>query len=755
VKNNKLSMLCFSLAIIILLTGVIFTQEAEKQEITKAAEAWLEKFIESDQSALYKGIDYSLADYDTSIFEVREKSSENILSYVVDLNPEGFIIMSADKRINPVMGYSLTSEFSRTESPYNVLLYLIRLDMSRRMSALKQGIYKRTVEKKSQRLWNELLNKNYDNSTVSSKKTYSTSADVGPLLTTVWGQGTAGGENVFNLYTPNNWVSGCVSTALAQILKYYNWPVRGAGSHSYLEDDAGILSADFENTVYGWDNMLDDYSGESTQNQREAAGLLVYHAGVSTEMDYSEDGSSASTRVAAESLNEYFRTTGKYVSSELSGFHELLKTNMLQSRPAILSIKDSTTEGSGHAVVSDGYQESTGFYHLNFGWQGSGDSWYDLASEINAESYIFNAVNGAIVDIVPNPMFNTSADTTTFGTYTVAWGVSTKLNADYYELDEGIRDNQPARFFDGAENGTENWTIAGNWEASGENPQSGSYAFRGFLASSNIFDTHTITLDKSFYVTDSTDLVFSWMSLYFDGGKASLEVSTDGLTWDYLKSYSQIDPQGTPQWHLETGIDLSAYTSKHIFIRFAVQYVQGESYYDGSEYSSIGFFVDQFILEETLPVTWSTLDNLLAAASYDISGKSTGTCYYRVRAFRDNAWWGWSNVFEHTVSGATPVGFTAESPERFRLHQNYPNPFNPETVITYELPVSSHVRITVYNILGQHVKTLLDEDKPAGYYKITWDGTDERGMKVTSGVYFYRIRTDNGFNTANKMVLMR
>jgi hypothetical protein len=88
-------------------------------------------------------------------------------------------------------------------------------------------------------------------------------------------------------------------------------------------------------------------------------------------------------------------------------------------------------------------------------------------------------------------------------------------------------------------------------------------------------------------------------------------------------------------------------------------------------------------------------------------------------------------------------------PTEFRLSQNYPNPFNPNTVIGYQLPVSSNVTLKIYDVLGNEVATLVDEYKPAGKYEVEFDASS-----LTSGVYFYTLRTENFFQT-NKMILMK
>jgi hypothetical protein len=81
-------------------------------------------------------------------------------------------------------------------------------------------------------------------------------------------------------------------------------------------------------------------------------------------------------------------------------------------------------------------------------------------------------------------------------------------------------------------------------------------------------------------------------------------------------------------------------------------------------------------------------------------------------------------------------------PARLDLSQNYPNPFNPSTVIAFSLPRAGHVRLDVFNLLGQKVRTVVSHDYPAGNHRVIWDGTDDDGHKVSSGVYFYRL--DNG-----------
>jgi hypothetical protein len=95
-----------------------------------------------------------------------------------------------------------------------------------------------------------------------------------------------------------------------------------------------------------------------------------------------------------------------------------------------------------------------------------------------------------------------------------------------------------------------------------------------------------------------------------------------------------------------------------------------------------------------------------------------------------------------------------ELPEGFELLQNYPNPFNPQTEIAYTLPEGSNVKLEIYNVLGQKVKVLVDEYQSAGTKKVVWDGKNENGERVSSGIYFYRLDAGSYVQT-KKMSLLK
>ena len=103
---------------------------------------------------------------------------------------------------------------------------------------------------------------------------------------------------------------------------------------------------------------------------------------------------------------------------------------------------------------------------------------------------------------------------------------------------------------------------------------------------------------------------------------------------------------------------------------------------------------------------------------------------------------------------STPVTIERALPTKYDLIQNYPNPFNPETVIEFQLPEESYVTLTVFNVLGQEIRKLVDGRKSGGFYKVIWDGRSDVGRDVSTGVYFFRLQA-NEFVSVKKMMLLK
>ena len=274
-----------------------------------------------------------------------------------------------------------------------------------------------------------------------------TAVVVGPLLQTHWDQ-----DSPYNMQCPSGTVTGCVATAMAQVMKYWNYPTRGIGSHSYTHATYGQQSADFQSTNYDWSHMLNSYSGSSNSTQISAIATLMYHCGVSIDMDYGSalsGGSGASTEAVADALKSYFgysKDVHHYSRSRYSDsdWIAMLKADLNQNRPIQYHGSGS---GGGHSFVCDGYNSSN-YFHFNWGWSGDCDEYYTVNNlnpgpgGIGSGSYgIYNESQGAVMGIHPStntstpPSLNHSINGTTVS---LSW-TSVSGATDYYIYRDGYR----------------------------------------------------------------------------------------------------------------------------------------------------------------------------------------------------------------------------------------------------------------------------------------------------------------------------
>ena len=209
--------------------------------------------------------------------------------------------------------------------------------------------------------------------------------EIAPLVTSTWDQG-----NPYNYMCPQtaskgNYPTGCVATALAQIMRYHQYPEQGQGSYTYVfrptDGTAYQLSANFGETVYDWDNMLDSYKSGYTDAQRDAVAMLMSHCGISVNMAYNPSGSGAYSVEATNALRTYFRyneNTRLYRRDFYSAaqWMNILYAELNNQRPVYYCGDDPN--GGGHAFVIDGY-DAQGLVHVNWGWGGKSDGYFNIA----------------------------------------------------------------------------------------------------------------------------------------------------------------------------------------------------------------------------------------------------------------------------------------------------------------------------------------------------------------------------------------
>ena len=225
---------------------------------------------------------------------------------------------------------------------------------------------------------------------------------VGPLLTTTWDQG-----QYYNALCPEDvngpaghvW-TGCVATAMAQIIKYWSEPVHGRGVHSY-ESNYGILEVNFAESNYDFSNMPDALSGESTAEQVNAVAKLMYDSGIAVNMGYAASESKAFDQEARAGLINFFRFSPDLSFAEKAYFsneewNNLLRQNLAANQPVYYSGQGT----GGHAFVCDGYKADD-YYHFNFGWGGFADGWF-LTSSVTPNDREYNSSQSAIFGIIPD-----------------------------------------------------------------------------------------------------------------------------------------------------------------------------------------------------------------------------------------------------------------------------------------------------------------------------------------------------------------
>jgi hypothetical protein len=322
-----------------------------------------------------------------------------------DLNNHSFVIVAGDDASSPILGYSKESIFDTKDIGSNVAKWLEGYEQELRFIITKNI----PTTDEIQFEWNYLLN----GPTMIALQ----GETVSPLLKTKWNQGT-----YYNTLCPYDYslsrrsVTGCVATAMAQILKYWNHPVKGVGSHSYVHPTYGALSANYSITNYNWTNM----PNQLTTSNNDVA-TLMYHCGVSVNMDYSPDVSGAWVISQASQIKncsefafkEYFDYSESTIGLRRSQYSEsvwiqMLKDELDNKRPIMYAGYGS---GGGHAFVCDGYDVGN-FFHFNWGWGGVYDGYFKInslnpgAGGTGGGSGSYNQSQQAIFNLSPKPKSN-------------------------------------------------------------------------------------------------------------------------------------------------------------------------------------------------------------------------------------------------------------------------------------------------------------------------------------------------------------
>lgn len=291
------------------------------------------------------------------------------------LMPSSYIIISGDERMKAVLAYGVNGRWDENDIP-DGLQFLLE-NYRQQYELLQSG----NVSKKS-------------------APTSIIIPDVEPMVKTTWRQ-----EYPFNALCPSDCPSGCVATAMSQVMKYHQYPESGIGSFSYTSHTRKYkCSYDFSSAIFAWNQMKNSY-GTSTfgSDNTDAISQVTYACGVSVGMDYDKTGSGAYMSDVPYALihffgynnNVSFRDRSYYDAAE---WYEMLCSELSSGRPVIYGGVDS--RNGGHAFVIDGCSSESRKFHVNWGWGGKFDDYYELDA-LNPETYKFSSYQDMVINISP------------------------------------------------------------------------------------------------------------------------------------------------------------------------------------------------------------------------------------------------------------------------------------------------------------------------------------------------------------------
>lgn len=371
--------------IIALLFAFTFAVKANPVDVNTAREVAV-KFVNANSETPLRSVD------ELQLVKTYSISRGDAAFYVFNTD-KGFVIVAADERATPILGYSTESRFDPNDIPPQLEAYLegfadeIQYAFDKNIQGNEQTAQQWANVRSLGKLSNERGNRS-----------------AGPLLTDTWNQNC-----YYNNHCPEDpegpcghVYAGCAATSFSQIMHYWGYPQQGTGSHTYTPDGYPTQTANFGATTYDWANMPNSLSASSTAAQVEAISLLMWHCGVAVDMNYGPTESGGSPITMATSLKDYF---GYSQSAHVvyrknytdQAWRNAIKCDLDLGWP--VQFTGYKPAGSGHAFVCDGY-DSNDLLHFNFGWGGNKNGYYAVGAVLGSTGY--NNNNYVVLNIHPS-----------------------------------------------------------------------------------------------------------------------------------------------------------------------------------------------------------------------------------------------------------------------------------------------------------------------------------------------------------------
>jgi hypothetical protein len=350
-------------------------------------------------------------------------STGNIDYFVVSLEPSGFAVVAGDDLVEPIIAFASQGTFDPI--PQNPLYVLLNRDLPGRLAEArakeaqarvqKRQFIPRGLHRRARNKWVRLQAADTAPSTSAASLVSVSDQRVAPLVLTRWGQDYEG-TLCYNYFTPYHYPSGCVATAIAQLMYYHTWPtgpadplpfdrytiyVDGVPTNAYLRGGDGLGGP------YEWASMVEDPDANTGDTARQAIGALTHDTGVAVQTSYTALASGANNGIVPSVLmntfgfgNARYAYNNSYYSIPGPNLNHMINPNLDARFPVLLGIIDASV--IGHEVVVDGYGYSsdTLYHHLNLGWTGIADAWYNLPT-VSTTNYDFTSVIQCIYNVFP------------------------------------------------------------------------------------------------------------------------------------------------------------------------------------------------------------------------------------------------------------------------------------------------------------------------------------------------------------------
>lgn len=355
----------------------LFGLQAYAQQISvEEAQAKALSFLNGQVEAKTRRVKSNLSSLELA-YTAKNGSEKHFYVFNSTTSDGGYVIIGGDEAAHEILGYSEKGSFDYAAIPENMKWWLSQysIQIHEAIADVKAG--KAIINDEAKR--NQAKRK--------------AKANIDYLMTTEWDQ-VAPFNSQIPLYAQgftgqSALATGCVATAGAQVMKYYEWPDCGIGSKTLNRTFNGVtFSADFANTQYDWANMKDKYAYDKYDGSAAdiAVGTLMYHIGVAVDMNYgqlNDGGSSASTQTLARRLADTFKYDKSIMYKNRSSYtneawEDMIYAELQEHRPVLYSGTSDAPNGGGHAFVCDGYKD--GRFHINWGWNGSNNNYFLLTA---------------------------------------------------------------------------------------------------------------------------------------------------------------------------------------------------------------------------------------------------------------------------------------------------------------------------------------------------------------------------------------